>query len=181
MVFKAMPSGAQLGEQKGSWDNYANARLTEREWKLLENILRSFRRPEGRPIDLRSALDGMLYIAWSGESWSKLPAQFGKPDSLRRTFARWSGAGLIDDLVNAVVPTDDTSQECGRGPVKDLYRSLAAKRFSDSDTLHARLIGLTALQARYRRGKRATKSVEFVRTFEARSVGRRYNSPASGA
>ena len=153
-----MPGQAQSAEREGSCDSYAIVSLTDREWKLLDNILRRNRRPEGRPTDERSALNGMLYIAWSRKSWSKLPPQFGKPDTLRRTFARWSDAGLIDILVNSVVPTDDISRECGRGLAEEHYRSLAAKKFSDSHTLHARLIGLTKLQDRYRQGKRAAKS-----------------------
>ena len=54
----------------------------------------------GRPrIDLRAALDGIIYILRTGAQWEALPREFGDDSSVHRTFQRWVNMGLFDRIL----------------------------------------------------------------------------------
>ena len=95
------------------------APLSEAEWNVLGGYLAhmdcgmSFRRPRrGRPPeDVRGRLDAIFRAVTikAGDGgrapWSALPEQFGKADTVSRTFRRWARLGLWQKLLEeAAVP-----------------------------------------------------------------------------
>jgi putative transposase len=49
-------------------------------------------------VDLRRALDGMIYHLRSGCQWNHLPRQFGDDSSVHRTFQRWVKTGVLVEV-----------------------------------------------------------------------------------
>ncbi len=49
-------------------------------------------------IDLRSALNGLIYNLRTGCQWNVLPKQFGDDSSVHRTFQRWITQGVLDEI-----------------------------------------------------------------------------------
>ena len=102
---KRKKSDGPLPKPKPKHLQYAEARILDREWALLEPVFRQRRARGGRPTDDRRRLEGILYIAWSRRSWRRLPDRFGKPNSLAKTFARWCNDGTIDKLLKRFPPS----------------------------------------------------------------------------
>ncbi len=70
-------------------------------WAKIEVILAEYdpAKPIGRKrIDLRRALDGIIYRLRSGVQWNQLPRQFGDDSSVHRTFQRWVKLGVFDRI-----------------------------------------------------------------------------------
>jgi putative transposase len=70
-------------------------------WKIIEPILNELdpAPATGRPrIDLRAALDGIIYQMRSGCQWNRLPEQFGDDASVHRTFQRWVRKGVLRSI-----------------------------------------------------------------------------------
>ena len=49
-------------------------------------------------IDLRRALDGIIYQLRSGCQWNHLPREFGDDSSVHRTFQRWIEKGVLTEI-----------------------------------------------------------------------------------
>lgn len=76
-------------------------RVPDELWAKIELILAEHdpAKPIGRKrIDLRRALDGIIYRLRSGVQWNQLPREFGDDSSVHRTFQRWVGLGLFDQI-----------------------------------------------------------------------------------
>jgi transposase len=72
----------------------ANA-LTDGEWELLKPLLpkaNAMGRP--RTTDLRTVIDALLYIAWTGCQWRALPERFPPVSTVQRYFYAWRDSGL---------------------------------------------------------------------------------------
>src|SRR2546428_100178 len=61
-------------------------------------------KPKGRKrIDLRKALNGIIFRLRSGVQWNQLPEEFGDDSSVHRTFQRWVRLGLLDLIWGVLV------------------------------------------------------------------------------
>jgi len=70
-------------------------------WAEIEVILAEHdpAKPVGRKrIDLRRALDGIIYRLRSGVQWNQLPKEFGDDGSVHRTFQRWVRLKVFDQI-----------------------------------------------------------------------------------
>ncbi len=69
--------------------------MTDAEWALIEPHLPPPRRL-GRPrtTELRSVVDGLLYILATGCQWRLLPSDFPPDSTVQRFFYRWREAGI---------------------------------------------------------------------------------------
>jgi transposase len=79
--------------------------MTDDEWlALLPYVLR--RSGPGRPIpELRARIDAIFHIGSARQPWHRLPAAFGKPDTVARYYRRLTHAGLWQKLLCALATT----------------------------------------------------------------------------
>jgi transposase len=73
---------------------------SDSEWERIKDILPAERTGKpGRPSgDNRTALNGILWIARSGAPWRDLPERYGSWSTLYDKFARWSDAGVMEQI-----------------------------------------------------------------------------------
>src|SRR5262249_61603818 len=75
--------------------------VDDRLWGRIEPILREDAPPPpechgGRPrIDLRAALNGVIFRLRGGCQWNRLPERFGDDSSVHRWFQRWCRHGVL--------------------------------------------------------------------------------------
>lgn len=79
--------------------------MTQAEWELIEPLLPR-PSPWGRPrtVDLRSVVDALLYILATGCQWRALPKSFPPCSTVQGYFYRWRDEGLLQKLVDTLVP-----------------------------------------------------------------------------
>ncbi len=77
---------------------------SESEWERVKEYLPPERTGErGRPSgDNRNALNGILWMARSGAAWRDLPERYGSWSTLYDKFARWSDAGIIENIFDVL-------------------------------------------------------------------------------
>jgi transposase len=70
--------------------------MDDEEWEAIMHFMVFVHPGPGRPTihGARRALDACFHAACFAGPWKKLPAAFGKPDSIHRLFRRWTHAGL---------------------------------------------------------------------------------------
>ena len=70
--------------------------LTDVEWAALAPFMAA-RKKFGRPrrTDLRSVVDAILYIAWTGCQWRALADRFPPVSTVQRYFYRWRDDGTL--------------------------------------------------------------------------------------
>ncbi|MCB9750931.1 MAG: tyrosine-type recombinase/integrase [Myxococcales bacterium] len=73
--------------------------LTDVEWRAIEPLVAASRRPGGRPVDLRAAVDGARWVLERGAKWRELPSEYGAPTTTWRWYKRWKESGLWDQLI----------------------------------------------------------------------------------
>ena len=80
--------------------------LTDQQWATLEPLLpiQSEGQP-GRPLelDLREAVNAMLYVVRTGCQWANLPADFPNYNSVYYHFRKWSLDGTWQRINQALV------------------------------------------------------------------------------
>lgn len=54
-------------------------------------------------VDLRQALNGIIYQLRSGCQWNHLPKDFGDDSSVHRTFQRWIEKGVLTEIWSVLV------------------------------------------------------------------------------
>ena len=67
--------------------------LTDEQWDLLEPLLCRPGKPGRKHADLRTVVDGILYITRTGCQWRYLPESFGAWTRVWSQFRRWSPGG----------------------------------------------------------------------------------------
>lgn len=74
--------------------------LTDEQWQRIQPLIPLAHTGPGRPItlDMRSALDAMLYVARTGCQWANLPADFPPTGSVYYHFRKWCVNGLWQQL-----------------------------------------------------------------------------------
>jgi transposase len=78
--------------------------MTETEWRVLEPLLPAPAKL-GRPrtTDLRSVVDGILYMSTTGCQWRLLPKDFPPMSTVQRFFYRWRDDGTWDQINHLLV------------------------------------------------------------------------------
>ena len=54
-------------------------------------------------VDLRQALNGIIYQMRTGCQWNHLPIEFGDDSSVHRTMQRWIARGVFDEIWSVLV------------------------------------------------------------------------------
>jgi transposase len=70
-------------------------------WKRIDPAIQKAypSKPRGRHrINLRQALNGIIFRLRSGCQWNQLPKRFGDDSSVHRWFQRWSEDGFFEQL-----------------------------------------------------------------------------------
>ena len=76
----------------GRWE------VSDEQWALLEPILRSKRRPDGKgrpPRDPRVVLNGVLWILDTGAQWREMPGKYPPYQTCHRRFQQWVRSGAL--------------------------------------------------------------------------------------
>ena len=76
----------------GRWE------VSDEQWTLLEPILRSKRRPDGKgrpPKDPRTVLNGVLWILGTGAQWREMPPKYPPYQTCHRRFQQWVRSGAL--------------------------------------------------------------------------------------
>ncbi len=85
-------------------------------WELIEPLLprtpRRFRHPGRRRLDDRQALQGILFVLYTGIAWRHLPLElgFGSGATCRRRLDEWQAAAVWDKLHSLLL---DRLQQAG--------------------------------------------------------------------
>lgn len=79
--------------------------LSDQQWETLRELLPLRRVGAGRPItiDLRQALNGMLYIVKTGSQWENLPSEFPHYQSVYYHYRKWCLDGTWERVNLALV------------------------------------------------------------------------------
>lgn len=81
---------------------------TNAEWALIGPLLPPERGRGCRPAgDNRPVFDGMMWIARTGAQWRRLPAEYGKWNSVFRRYRRWVETGVFDALLETLADLAD--------------------------------------------------------------------------
>jgi transposase len=77
--------------------------VTDEQWGFLEPLLRRPRAKTGRtPRDVRTLLNGMMWILRTGAPWRDLPERFGPWQTVYDYFNRWRAEGVWDRILEAL-------------------------------------------------------------------------------
>lgn len=101
-------------EYRQGCHSFASA-MTDAQWQRLEPLLPPARR-RGRPRkrSLRSIVEAIFYIAWSGIQWRALPAQFPPFTTVQSYFYAWRDTGVLHRIVRILV--GQTRRRLGLAP-----------------------------------------------------------------
>jgi transposase len=87
---------------QGRWE------VSDEQWALLEPILRSKRRPDGKgrpPKDPRAVLNGVLWILGTGAQWREMPPKYPPYQTCHRRFQQWVRSGALAKVLEMSDPT----------------------------------------------------------------------------
>ena len=74
--------------------------LTDEQWERLQPLLPPQKPTTGRPgNDLRTMLNGILWITRTGAPWRDLPERYGSWKTVSSRFYRWRQAGVWDRIL----------------------------------------------------------------------------------
>ncbi|KAB2532703.1 transposase [Salipiger aestuarii] len=77
--------------------------MSHGEWAFLERFTLAVRAPKGRkPTNHHLVPVRIFRIARRGAPWRDLPEEFGKWSSVYRQFRRWTLAGLLEEIMEAL-------------------------------------------------------------------------------
>jgi putative transposase len=90
------------GRRKKKWEPPPTIwEVSDALWKRIDPAIQKAYppKPRGRHrIDLRQALNGIIFRLRSGCQWNQLPKRFGDDSSVHRWFQRWSEDGFFKQL-----------------------------------------------------------------------------------
>src|SRR5579884_2446315 len=67
-------------------------RLTDEQWAIVQSLIPSKRRPDGRGrprVPSRMVLEGVLWVLWTGAPWKALPSDYPPYQTCHRRFQEW--------------------------------------------------------------------------------------------
>lgn len=73
--------------------------LTDEEWEQIRPLIVDPTAPGPQMADPRGRLDACLHGACMPGAWDRLPKEFGRADTVARTFRRWAHRGVWDNLL----------------------------------------------------------------------------------
>jgi transposase len=74
--------------------------LTDERWERLQPLLPLQKPITGRPgNDLRTGLNGILWVTRTGAPWRDLPERYGSWKTVSSRFYRWRQAGVWDRIL----------------------------------------------------------------------------------
>jgi len=76
--------------------------LSNRQWKLIENLLPKNGNRGNQWKDHRSVINGMLWILRSGSPWRDLPENFGPWKTVYERFRHWTQSGLWEKVLDSL-------------------------------------------------------------------------------
>jgi len=83
-------------------------RLTDAQWQRVEPLLPTASKKGGRPSKPhRPKVEAMLWILRTGAPWRDLPSAYGPWESVYTRFSRWSKAGVLRRLFEALACDGD--------------------------------------------------------------------------
>jgi putative transposase len=79
--------------------------LSDKEWAVIEAMLPNRKGKVGRPlkINMREAVNAMLYIAKTGCQWANLPGEFPKYQNVYYHYRKWCKDGTWERINRALV------------------------------------------------------------------------------
>ena len=90
--------------------------LSDQQWEMIHELLPTNPQGRGRPveIDLREAVNGMLYVVKTGCQWQNLPDEFPHYQSVFYHYRQWCLKGVWEQINRALYYT--ARREAGRWP-----------------------------------------------------------------
>jgi putative transposase len=79
-------------------------------WSIILTIINLLDPPSAtgrKRVDLRAALNGIIYIMRSGCQWNQLPKEFGDDSSVHRTMQRWIEKGILERIWATLIENCD--------------------------------------------------------------------------
>lgn len=101
--------------------------LTDEQWALVAPLLERPGHRGPRPREPRQTLNGILYVLRTGCQWRQLPREFGKWNSVAKTFYRWRDSGLIEQLHDTLNDRERSRVDRAPSPTMLLLDSQSAK------------------------------------------------------
>ena len=103
--------------------------LTDTQWHLIKPLLPLQHTGRGRPIeiDMRAAVDAMLYVVRTGCQWANLPANFPPPGSVYYHFRKWSLDGTWQRINQHLYQRERERQEREPEPTAGIVDSQSVK------------------------------------------------------
>jgi transposase len=81
----------------------ANLELTDEQWARISPLLPPQKPVIGRPmLDHRQIVGGMLWVAGTGTSWRRLPAEFGPWETVYSRYRRWRREGIWQQIIQVL-------------------------------------------------------------------------------
>lgn len=112
--------------------------ISDAEWKFMEPfVVETPRRPGRPPRNHRLVVDGIFWIACTGEPWRSLPEEYGNWGSVYRQFLRWTKGGLWEGLLEALQNSAGQSHP----DVIDVFADVDRETISEF-IKHAQLVAL---------------------------------------
>lgn len=109
----------------------ARHRLTDKQWKLIEEVFPEPAATGRPPADARLMVDGILWRLRTGAPWRDLPEEFGPWITVYKHFDQWNSDGTLDEikqmLLKRIVDSDglDTDLWCVDGTIVRAARCAA--------------------------------------------------------
>lgn len=103
--------------------------LTDDQWQLIKPLIPLEHAGPGRPItlDMRAALDAMLYVARTGCQWANLPADFPPAGSVYYHFRKWCLNGLWQQINTTLRQQERERQQRQAEPTAAIVDSQSVK------------------------------------------------------
>ena len=84
-------------------------RLTSAQWARVQPLLPSASKKGGRPgKPARPMVEAMIWVLRTGAPWRDLPSAYGPWQSVYTRFSRWSAAGVLAALFEALARERDS-------------------------------------------------------------------------
>jgi transposase len=102
--------------------------LRDDEWSMISPFM-PHRQARGRPraTSLRTVVDAILYIAWTGCQWRALPSCFPPVSTVQRYFYRWRDDGTLRTINLHLVMVAREAKGRGASPSAGVIDSQSAK------------------------------------------------------